>query len=209
MAKLSDAALFARWKIGDQFRNDSKSSARGKPAWQSDRFTRRKRIGGPEAAQRFAAADAGAGQRRALGKEEVVAPHAPAPSSRAGTCCSRTCRASARPARPRDRAGHRRRVRRIQFTSDMLPADVVGGMVETESEGTRFRRAADRERRAGRRDQPHDAEDAVRAARGDGERQVTVDGETHSCRAVHGPRDAEPARHDGTYPLPEASSTGS
>ena len=60
--------------------------------------------------------------------------------------------------------------RRIQFTSDLLPGDVIGISVFRSSGSDRFEfqpGPALRQRRARRRDQPRHAEDAVGAARGD------------------------------------------
>ena len=55
-----------------------------------------------------------------------------------------------------------------------------------------------RERRARRRDQPRVAEDAVRAARGDGGAPGHGrHGDVQAARAVHGDRDAEPGRARG------------
>ena len=65
---------------------------------------------------------------------------------------------------------------RIQFTPDLMPADIVGtNIVQEHSHGGtffEFQPGTDlRQRRARRRDQPRDAEDAVGAARGDAGRQ--------------------------------------
>ena len=62
-------------------------------------------------------------------------------------------------------------------------------------------RAALRQHRARRRDQPGVAEDPVGAARGDGGAQVTVDGQPHVLdAAVHGHRHPEPGRPGGHLP---------
>ncbi len=57
---------------------------------------------------------------------------------------------------------------RVQFTSDMLPSDVVGISIYSAAE-QRFRiqaRSGFYQRSAGRRNQPHHAQDAICAARG-------------------------------------------
>ena len=62
--------------------------------------------------------------------------------------------------------------KRIQFTPDLMPTDITGTDIIEEDLTTGQRtldlraRPAVRERAAGGRDQPHAAEDAVRAARG-------------------------------------------
>ena len=60
--------------------------------------------------------------------------------------------------------------KRIQFTPDLMPSDVLGQMIYMQEESTfRFREGSGLHQPvAGRRDQPHATEDAVRAARGDG-----------------------------------------
>ena len=86
--------------------------------------------------------------------------------------------------------------RRIQFTSDLLPSDIVGVSVYDHAARCSSSSAADlRERRARRRDQPHHAAHAVRAARGD-ERGPGLDRrrDARLPTAVHGDRDAEPGR---------------
>ena len=91
---------------------------------------------------------------------------------RAATCSSRTCPGRRRPC---SRARSRRRVEgatpsRIQCTPDLQPTDVTGLSVYDQREPrVRVPPGPDlRQRRARRRDQPGDAEDAVGAARGDG-----------------------------------------
>ena len=92
---------------------------------------------------------------------------------------------------------------RIQFTPDLMPADIVGTNVIVEDErreALRVREGPDlREHRARRRDQPRDAEDAVRAARGD-ERRLghRREADLQAREAVLRARDAEPAR-DGRH----------
>ena len=124
--------------------------------------------------------------------------------SAAATRCSRACPASAR------RCSCARSPRRstltfsrIQFTPDLMPADIVGTNVIVEDGGGKrfeFQTRPDlREHRARRRDQPRHAEDAVGAARGDEEklghrRQADLQAREAVLRA----RDAEPAR-DGRH----------
>jgi len=58
---------------------------------------------------------------------------------------------------------------RIQFTPDLMPADITGTEILTDGEHGRELRFGPgvHQRPAGRRDQPHAAQDAGRAARGD------------------------------------------
>ena len=56
--------------------------------------------------------------------------------------------------------------RRVQFTPDMLPSDLTGTMTLRGGELALPPRAGVHERAARRRDQPHSAEDAIGAARG-------------------------------------------
>jgi MoxR-like ATPase len=99
---------------------------------------------------------------------------------------------------------------RIQFTPDMMPADIIGTTVIDETQGGgksfSFRKGPDlREHRPRRRDQPRHAEDAERAARGDagasrhgGQATYTLE-EPFFVLATQNPLESE-----GTYPLPEA-----
>ena len=94
-------------------------------------------------------------------------------------------------------------VRRIQFTPDLLPADITGTYVLSPQEGTFTLRAGPdlRERRARRRDQPRAREDAVRAARGDAGAAGHDRGRPlRAARPVHRARDAEPDRPRGHLP---------
>lgn len=97
--------------------------------------------------------------------------------------------------------------RRIQFTSDLLPADVVGGNVwRSQSEHFEFRPGpifanfvlADEINRA-----PPRTQSALLEAMG--ERQVSIDGRSH---ALPSPfivlATQNPLEHYGTYPLPES-----
>ncbi|HLL52792.1 MAG TPA: MoxR family ATPase [Myxococcaceae bacterium] len=98
--------------------------------------------------------------------------------------------------------------KRVQFTPDLLPTDIVGASIYNPQDGTfRFRRGplfanvliADEINRASPRTQSALLE-------GLSEQQVTVDGETHVlsppflCIATQ-----NPVEFHGTYPLPEAS----
>ena len=121
------------------------------------------------------------------------------------TCSSRTCRERRRRcsrARSRRRSRARRR-RAIQCTPDLQPTDVTGPLGLRPAH-TRVRvpaRADLRQRRPRRRDQPRDAEDAVRAARGDG--RAAGDGRRRDAaapRAVPPARDREPDRARGHVP---------
>jgi MoxR-like ATPase len=97
--------------------------------------------------------------------------------------------------------------RRIQFTPDLLPADITGTYVFSPSEGTvPAARGADLHERPPRgRDQPRPCQDAVRAARGDA-------GAPGHDRGRLPPLPApfivlatqNPVEQAGTYPLPEA-----
>ena len=90
-------------------------------------------------------------------------------AGRAGTCCSRTCPAWARRwprAAWRPRSGCS--FTRLQCTPDLLPADVTGSFVYDPATA-RVRvpaRTGVHGPAAGRRDQPHPAQDAGRPARG-------------------------------------------
>ena len=88
-----------------------------------------------------------------------------------------------------------------------MPADILGTTVIDETAGAaarsfEFRKGPDlREHRARRRDQPRDAEDAERAARGDaGAPRHRRQADARARRAVLRPRDAEPARDGGHVP---------
>ena len=89
---------------------------------------------------------------------------------------------------------------RIQFTPDLMPGDILGTNLfnfQTSAlhphPGAGLHRAP-----AGRRDQPHAAQDAGRAARGDAGAAVTIDGEIHHARRpLHRGRDPEPDRVRG------------
>ena len=97
------------------------------------------------------------------------------PDHRAARARARAARGRAR--RREDAAGalavrvaRRWRPRRVQFTPDLMPGDVTGlDRVRREHRQVRLpRRPGLHEPAARRRDQPHAAEDAVGAARGDG-----------------------------------------
>jgi MoxR-like ATPase len=58
---------------------------------------------------------------------------------------------------------------------------------------------------AGRRNQPHHSQDAIRAARSHERSQVTIDGHPHSLpRPFMVIATQNPVEHHGTYPLPES-----
>ena len=124
--------------------------------------------------------------------------------SRAATCCSRTCPASAR---RRSRARSARAVggemRRVQFTSDLLPSDVLGVSVYDQRRAEFVLRPgpiftnvllADEINRASPRTQS-----ALLEAMSDG--QVSLDGtNAAAARAVLRGRHAEPAGFRGHVP---------
>ena len=92
---------------------------------------------------------------------------------------------------------------RIQFTPDLLPGDITGVQVYRQgAEQFEFHPGGDlRQRRAGRRDQPRHAEDAVGAARGDGRAHGHGRlGAARGAAAVPGGRHAEPDRDGGHLP---------
>ena len=97
---------------------------------------------------------------------------------------------------------------RIQCTPDLQPTDVTGlSIFDQQIARLRVPAGADlRERRPRRRDQPRDAEDAVRAARGDG--RAAGDGRRRHARApvaVPPARDREPDRVRGHVPAPRGA----
>jgi MoxR-like ATPase len=101
--------------------------------------------------------------------------------------------------------------KRIQFTPDLMPADITGTeVIEEDPETTggatsaSCRRADLRQRHPGRRDQPHPAEDAGGAARGDAGAQVTGRRQTHAAAPFFVLATQNPIEQEGTYPLPEA-----
>ena len=97
--------------------------------------------------------------------------------------------------------------RRIQFTPDLLPADVLGGSIYNPREGTfLFRRGpvfanvllADEINRASPRTQSSLLEAMA-------EQQVSIEGETHPLPSPFWVIATQnPVEHHGTYPLPEA-----
>ncbi len=100
---------------------------------------------------------------------------------------------------------------RIQFTPDLMPADILGTTVIDETQGGaksfEFRKGPDlREHRARRRDEPRDAEDAERAARGDaGAPRHASASATHMLdEPFFVLATQNPLEMEGTYPLPEA-----
>ncbi len=98
---------------------------------------------------------------------------------------------------------------RSQFTPDLLPADLTGSFIYDQRRrgGFSFRPgAAVRTGAAGRRDQPHAAEDPGRAARGDAGAAGDRRGRDlpRSLRPSTSSRTPDPVETEGTYPLPEA-----
>ena len=100
------------------------------------------------------------------------------------------------------------RFSRVQFTADLMPSDLIGVSVyERSRRGVRLPpRPGVRAGAAGRRDQPRRAEDAERAARGDGGAPGHASRARRArCRepffviATQNPTDQL-----GTYPLPES-----
>ena len=92
--------------------------------------------------------------------------------------------------------------RRIQFTPDLLPSDVTGEQLFDPERALHLpARARLRQRRAGRRNQPHQPKVQAALLEAMAEKQVTVDNETHRLEAfvVINPLDLA-----GTYPLPRA-----
>ena len=97
--------------------------------------------------------------------------------------------------------------RRIQFTPDLLPADVLGGSIYSPRDGSfSFRKGpvftnvllADEINRASPRTQS-----ALLEAMAEG--QVSIEGETHQLpRPFWVVATQNPVEHHGTYPLPEA-----
>ena len=81
---------------------------------------------------------------------------------------------------------------RIQFTSDLLPSDVLGVSVYSPKLNEfEFKRTNFREHCAGRRNQSNDAENSERAARGDERSRVTIENVTYRAAAIHGAGDAK------------------
>ena len=92
---------------------------------------------------------------------------------------------------------------RIQFTPDLLPADIVGTVIYNQAQGRVHRQAgADlRQPGAGRRDQPRAGQGAVGAARGDaGAAGHDRRHDAPAARSVPGHGDAEPDRAGGHLP---------
>ncbi len=93
--------------------------------------------------------------------------------------------------------------KRIQFTPDLLPADLVGTLIFDPKRGEFEPRTRPglHQRPARRRDQPRTRQGAVRAARGDG--GAAGDAGRHhlpAARALPGARDPEPDRAGGHLP---------
>ena len=106
--------------------------------------------------------------------------------------------------------------KRIQFTPDLMPSDITGTNVLEEDEAGQAefplrRRAGVHEHPAGRRNQPHAAQDAGRPAAGDaGARSDASAGRRTSCpiRSSRSPRRTRSSRK-GPIRCPKPSSTGS
>ena len=93
--------------------------------------------------------------------------------------------------------------RRVQFTPDLVPADLVGTRIYRPDTGRVLgrARAGAVQLPAGRRDQPRAREGAVRAARGDAGASGHDRGrDVPRARAVSGARHAEPDRVGGHVP---------
>jgi hypothetical protein len=124
-----------------------------------------------------------------------------APRGRAGLGKTMLVRTLARRCRSRSRASSSRPTS-CRRTSSARRSSTRAGR----RQGLRVSQGAHlREHRPRRRDQPRDAEDAERAARGDaGAPRLGRQAHAHARRAVRRPRDAEPARDGGDVPAPEA-----
>jgi len=84
------------------------------------------------------------------------------------TSCSKACRACQNPGGQIARQLHPRQIFSLQFTPDMLPADVIGTQITTRSPAASRRAKADlRQPRPRRRNQPRAGQGAKRAARSD------------------------------------------
>ncbi len=151
-----------------------------------------------------------AGQRRA--RSSAARPTRSRPRSCAcsprATCCSRTCRAPARRRWPRRSPTRWSSTwRRIQFTPDLLPSDVTGGMIYDQSHGTFEFRPGPVFANVVLADEINRASPKTQAAMLEvmEERHVTVDGES---RPVPRPfvviATQNPIEQEGTYRLPEA-----
>ena len=99
--------------------------------------------------------------------------------------------------------------KRIQFTPDLMPADIIGSEVLEEGEGAPFVPIPPGSRlypiADGGRNQPSKPAHAIRASPGDaGEACHGRRPALRSAAALPCARDAKPARTGRTYPLPEA-----
>ena len=106
------------------------------------------------------------------------------------------------------RAGDLARFARIQFTPDLMPADVTGSSIfdQRDAEFVVPPRPDLHQPPARRRDQPRPAEDAGRAARGDAGAPGDDRGRrrTRSSAPFLVLATQNPIEYEGTYPLPEA-----
>ena len=120
------------------------------------------------------------------------------------TCCSRACpawprRCSSRRWPPRSTSTSKR----VQFTPDLMPSDVIGQSIFEPRESTLPvpRGAGVHQPAAGRRDQPHAAQDPGGAARGHGGAPGLGRGRhPPAARPVHRGRHPEPGRVRGHLP---------
>ena len=100
------------------------------------------------------------------------------------------------------------RFHRLQFTSDMLPSDVLGVTIyNAHSEAFEFKPGPDLQQfPAGRRNQPHHAQDPIGAARShERSARSPSTAQPHSLpRPFMVIATQNPVEHHGTYPLPES-----
>jgi MoxR-like ATPase len=148
-----------------------------------------------------------AASRIILGKETRAAPRAGLPARRRPPADRGRARRRQDHARPRAGACLGLQFQRIQFTSDLLPADILGVSIFDRDSGLPLpSRAGLRPGGARRRDQPRHAEDAERAARGHGgapghrRRRDAPLPEPFFVIATQ-----NPVEQIGTFPLPESA----
>jgi len=105
---------------------------------------------------------------------------------------------------------------RIQFTPDLMPADITGTEVIEENRSTGAREfkflqgPLFRQRDPGGRNQPHAAQDAGRPTRSHaGTAGHCRPRASQALRSVFVAGHSEPIEQEGTYPLPEAQQDGS
>ena len=143
-----------------------------------------------------------------LGKPEVIRDLLIALLSRRPRPDGGRARAWARRRWPRRwRARSPRDFKRVQFTPDLLPTDILGSSVYNPRDGSfTFKAGPDlHQRPARRRDQPRLAAHAVGLLEAMSERQVSIEGTTHPLPAPFLVIATQnPVEFHGTYPLPEA-----